>query len=131
MNYEQIQKLIAENAHPDAWLHFDGSNPSWTLKADLLVTIHCQDDEDEPAVCEEDWAKKHPNPGAIIRKYRLYYGNSLVEEQCLVSVDGHRADLPFPDVDGVISAKSYRFARCVDFQGRLDEYIKRSGLKHG
>jgi hypothetical protein len=50
----------------------------------------------------------------------------------LVSVDGHRAELPLPDSQStVIPRNKYILARAVDDQGTLDEYIERSGLTVG
>lgn len=61
------------------------------LKNDLNIWIK-RVITDEPF--EEEWAKRNPNPEAYKVDVKFYYGNSLVDTDLYVSVDGYRAIVP-------------------------------------
>lgn len=128
MTYPQLQELLKEHAEPAYWLH-DDSKGIWTLKADLNVTIReCRDDEDRRDF-QEEWAMRVPDKSAKMIEFDLYYGASFVETHCLVGVDGFRALLPLPTIGSeVITNDKYLFAKCIDFQHSLDDYIQRCRL---
>lgn len=95
-----------------------------------IVCDHGSEDVDA-GIVDEEWATKHQNPEARASRYRIYVGDSQVEEIVLVGVDGGRARLPWPrDVDGslVVDLFEYKVAEIVSLGGELEEYMGRSGL---
>ncbi len=124
MTYDELLDRV-RHSKPMDWLYNDDRGVH-TFKADLNIRIERRN---ERAVFNEPWAVRHPDPSASLWKYDIYFGGSLVHSFSVVSVDGHRADLPLPDPKTkVISRQDYELARAVDWLGTLDEYIERSGL---
>jgi hypothetical protein len=129
MTYDQLLTTIRSTSPAD-WVYNDEQGVH-TLRADLNVRIQRRRDDDAAEESfNEPWATGHPDPSASKMFYDIYYGSSLVDSFMLVSVDGHRADLPLPDpqTKKTIARKDYELARAVDFMGTLDQYIQRSGL---
>jgi hypothetical protein len=131
MTHTQLQQLIATHTGPEHWLHSD-AHGIWTLKDDLNLTIREKrsSDRSDERPFGEAWAKRVPDEHAVMIEFDLFYGASYVETHYLISVDGHRALLPLPQAGTeIVAVQDYSFARCVDFQHRLEEYIERCGLK--
>ena len=123
MKYRRLQQIIGENATPKAWLHY-GSKGIWTLKEDLNITIREKRGDDSDQEFHQEWAKRFPDKSALLLEFHLYYGASFVETHYLVDVDEHRALLPVPKLNtSIVHHYEYQFARCVDFHGRLEEYM--------
>ncbi len=131
LTYDDVMDLVRSN-EADQWVYND-SKGSHLLRSDVNLRIVRRDTDDVPMPeFNEPWAKKHPDPIAHRVHYDVFYGASFIDEFMLVSVDGHRADLPLPDPQStVIPREKYCLARAVDSQGTLDEYIKQSGLTVG
>ena len=129
MKYPELLRIIRESDKED-WL-FNDERGIYTYKGDLNIRIERRDsDLQGDKFTGEDWATNHPDPNAYRVIYELYYGSSFVEEKLLVSVDGHRATLPLPDIKtGEVDPEDYHFAEIVDQLNNLSEYKKRSGLK--
>jgi hypothetical protein len=124
MTYDQLLNLV-RHSKPQDWLYNDDKGVH-TFKADLNVRIERRQ---EKTAFSEPWAVRHPDPSASLWTYDIFFGGSPVYVFKIVSVDGHRADLPLPDPKTkVISRKDYELARAIDWLGTLDEYIVRSGL---
>ena len=97
------------------------------FKTDLDISIRTQNN-DEVSDFEESWHKNLPDPKASRATYDLYYGATLIQSEILVCVDGGRAEIPLPDRSTnpiTITRKQYNFAKIVDKQKTLDEYLGR------
>lgn len=128
MTYPQLLELIKEHAESAYWLH-DDSKAIWTLKADLNVTIREKRKDEDRQDFQEEWAKRVPDKSAKMMEFDLYYGASFVETHYIVGVDGLRALMPLPKIGSeVISYDKYLFAKCIDLQHSLDDYIQRCRL---
>lgn len=125
-NYEEIVGLVLENPIEN-WNYFDEYG-EYILKDDINLKI-IRDDFEKRQPFYEQWAVHHPDPHADMYKYSIFYNDSRVDEFYLVAVDGGRAYIPMPKVNtNFISLKDYLLAKAVNDDGRLDEYISRSGL---
>jgi hypothetical protein len=128
MTYSELKETLKEHAESNAWLH-DDTKGIWTLKSDLNVTIREKRGEDDQDDFQEEWAKRVPDKSAKMVEFDLYYGASFVETHYIVGVDGFRALLPLPKLETeTIARDKYVFAKCIDFQNSLDEYIERCRL---
>lgn len=128
MTYDKLIEII-RSSKPSDWIYNDEQGVH-TYRADLNIRIQRRTDDDITGRSfNEPWANCHPDPAASRLLCDIYYGSSLVDAFMLVSVDGHRADLPLPEPQTKkIRRKDYELARAVDVLGTLDQYIQRSGL---
>lgn len=127
MNIDEVKFILSHSSQHD-WVINDEIG-AFTYKQDVLLRIQRQE-FDEYNSFNEPWAVKHPDHQAYSVKYTVYYGSSFIEERTLVSVDGHRATLPMPEsrTDLTVTASDVNFAKIVDILGKVDEYIRRSGI---
>lgn len=127
MNYSELKSKILES-DPDDWMR---SKPEviYTFPADIRIQIRRIAEEGESRPFSEPWATKHPDPSATVSMWGLFFNGSLIEEFWFASVDGGRAEIPYPDLEtkSHITEWQYRIAQIVD-SGRLDEYLRRSGI---
>lgn len=128
MEFDEVQKILSHSSQ-DEWI-VDDESGSFTYKKDLNLHIDRADYESYRNF-NEPWATSHPDQNAFAVDYVVKYGSSFVDKRMLVSVDGHRATLPLPKSleDLRVKASDVNFAKIVDIGHRVDEYIKRSGLK--
>ncbi|MFD3226491.1 hypothetical protein [Rahnella aceris] len=128
MKYNEVKKILAESTQSD-WI-IDDESGSFTYKDDLNLHI-VRAPYDTYRYFNEKWATSHPDPKAVSVEFTVKYGNSFVDKQTLVSVDGHRATLPMPTSASDLSVKisDVNFAKIVDVGSRVDEYLKRSNIK--
>ena len=122
----EFYELVENNSDAKSWLYSD-AQAIWTLSADLNVTIRrdrsINDKVNESWVQSVNGGEKH--------RFEFYYGSSPVREFFLVSVDGDRAYLPFPNPSNMyIKQEEFMFARCLQKSDVLDSYVKRAGLKY-
>ena len=129
MEYDQLITIVLGSNRED-WL-FSDERGIYTFKHDLNIWIKRKDIDFERDKFEgEEWATRHPDPRAYREIYEIYYASSYIEEKMLVSVDGHRASLPLPQIGtNKVRREDYLFARIVDQLGTLDEYMGRAGLE--
>ena len=129
MEYAKLLEIIRES-DKEEWL-FNDERGVYTYKGDLNIRIERRDsDLKSDKFTGEDWATNHPDPNAYRVIYELYYGSSFIKEKLLVSVDGHRATLPLPDIKTrEVDPEDYHFAEIVDQLDTLSEYMERSGLR--
>jgi hypothetical protein len=129
MKYDELMKIIYNSQKGD-WA-FNDERGIYTFKNDLNVRIQKKDIvQDRDQFTSEDWATKNPDKTAYRVTYEIYYGASFVSEKLLVSVDGHRATLPIPEVNTLkVRKEDYAFAKIVDQLDTLADYIQRSGLE--
>lgn len=133
MTIEEIWKMV-ENSNPEDWQenHAGDGRTEIVFKND--VNLRFVDDLDYEAMenFNEEWATKHPDSHASKHELQLYYGASLIENIPVVSVDGGRARLPYPDAatHTQIPFRYYKAAQ-IGSQGNnlIDDYVRRSGLK--
>lgn len=128
MKYNDVKKILAESSQSD-WIKDDESG-SFTYKEDLNLHIE-RAPYDTYRDFNEKWATSHPDPKAVAVDFTIKYGNSFVDKQTLVSVDGHRATLPMPAsaTDLTVEPSDVNFAKIVDTGSSVDEYIDRAKLK--
>ena len=128
MKYDDVKKILAESSQSD-WV-VDDESGSFTYKEDLNLHI-VRAPYETYRDFNEEWATIHPDPNAVSVEFTVKYGNSFVDKQTLVSIDGHRAILPMPTSATDLSVKrsDVNFAKIVDVGSRIDEYIERANLK--
>ena len=127
MNYDEVNDILATSTQDD-WI-IDTNTGSYTYKKDLNLRI-AESNFDDDRAFDEPWATKHPDPNAKSNDFTVFYNNSFVRKERLVSVDGHRAVLPMPKsrTDLRIDKADYNFAKIVNTGSQLDEYLERSNI---
>lgn len=129
MNQEKIQNILATSSQDD-WT-VDDESGTFAYKDDLNLQI-IRADYDDFAKFNESWAVNHPDSDAYQVRYQVKYRDAVVHREYLVSVDGHRAELPMPKsaTDLRVTQSEVNFAKIVATGlDRVDEYLKRSGIE--
>ena len=128
MKLSDVKEILATSSQDD-WIVNDESG-SFTYKNDLSLHIE-RAEYDSYREFDESWATSHPDPHAVAVEYTVKYGSSFVDKHTLVSVDGHRATLPMPKsaIDLRVAPSDINFAKIVNIGNRVDEYLRRSGIK--
>ena len=128
MKLDKVKEILAKSSQED-WI-IDDESGSFTYKDDLNLHIE-RADYDSYRDFNEPWATSHSDKHAVAVDYIVKYGSSFVDKKMLVSVDGHRANLPLPNAmdDLRVKASDLNFARIVNIGNRVDEYLKRSRLQ--
>jgi hypothetical protein len=125
MNYSDLWLLIQDNANREAWLYTDGKH-TWTLRADLNVTIReVKTEDDEKTLLTEAWTQGFNH--SYLMEFDVYYGASYVESFWLAAVDEYRAFLPLPIPDTKkVKRREHIYAQCVNFRlGQPEDYMSR------
>jgi len=127
MTKNEVDEILSSTAQ-EQWIK-DDETGSFTYKNDLSLRIERANYETYDDF-NEDWATKHADKIAKSVIYTVYYNNSFIERKMLVSVDGHRATLPLPRsaTDLTVTREDVNFAKIVNINDRVDEYLRRSGL---
>lgn len=126
MNEEEVKTILA-TSNQDDWT-VDDESGTFAYKDDFNLQI-IRDDYRE---FNESWAVKHPDPSAYQVRYQVKYREAVIDRQYLVSVDGHRAELPMPESETVLRVKKsdVNFAKIVATGlDKVDEYLTRSGIE--
>lgn len=125
MKYLEILNILKTSSKQD-WTHVTEE----IIVFNEDVNLHIEQREiDFDDVFLEPWAMNHPNKSNYRIYYDVFYNSTFIKEILLISVDGHRAELPLPDIQtNTISLDDYNEADIITNGVRLDEYIKRSGL---
>lgn len=129
MNYDEAIEIVRSSSRED-WIHESVTN-SFTYKEDLNLRIEQLPDEEKGMLFKEEWAIKHADSNAHKVFYHLKYNSSIIKRIVLVSVDGHKAELPLPIsiVDlRIQNLTDYDVARIINGQELLDDYMQRSGF---
>lgn len=123
MNYNEVENILA-NSKKNEWIENDELG-TFTYKNDLNLRIERSPNEIE---FNETWATSFPDKNAKAIDYKVFYNNSFVDEQLLVSVDGARAVLPLPKSadDLTVKKADVNFARIVNVGNQFDDYLARS-----
>lgn len=131
MTYEEVWKII-EDSSPEDWTETCTGDGVCEIVYNKDINLRFIDDSGCNYIenFQEDWANRHPDKHAHKHDIRLYYCQSCLESIPVVSVDGGRASLPYPDPETkTIPYREYKAAQIgVQGNSRLDEYIERSGL---
>ena len=132
MSVSDIVSQVLGSSKGD-WTFFEEKG-LYVCKLNPDITIVCSEVNYNSDTFHEGWVAKFPDPVAYRETFEIRYRNTPVEERILVSVDGHRMQIPLPKsaVDLHISADQYRFGRLInEFQpwGRdFDDYLQRAGI---
>lgn len=120
----EMDKILADS-NSDDWIK-DDETGNFTYKKDLNLRIEREAYEDHEET-EEEWAVDYPDSHAVSIRYTIKYNNSFVSRKALVSVDNHRALLPYlKNIDElVVTENAMNFAKIVSISDRVDEYIRR------
>ena len=130
-------KILASDPFDD-WIKESGN---WDTTAiyrhdvNLRISISYDEDGIQQRNFVEEWANCNLDRNATGYWCDVFYGNSRITREILVSVDGGRSTLPIPkkfDSDGkekIVMPFDYKLAQIFDSLGNLDEYLYRSGLK--
>jgi hypothetical protein len=123
MNRNEYLTLIT-NSNNEDWYFSDEYTA--TFKNDLSIRLKLNADMNNPFY--EEWAINHPDKTNWRETATFFYNQSIIYVLNLVSVDGGRATLPYPDLKtNKIPSFKYNLAK-ICWPEHLDEYIKRSGL---
>jgi len=121
---------VVTSSESDNWLkHEDRGVFTFKLNLDIAIREkHSQDLKRKPF--KESWAMKFPDPVAFTVIYELWYRSSFVKEYYFVSVDGHRAMLPYPDTSRFsnhlrITREQFAIATAVNGLGNCERYLQR------
>jgi len=123
MHYDEVKELI-RNSEKNDWIHEDSLN-TFTLKENVNIRI---DREYIDEGFYEEWAEKHADSNTQKVYFTVYYNNSFIDQNLMVSVDGGRAVLPIPksNDDLRVLREKYNLGKIVCYDSRsYDEYIKR------
>lgn len=128
MKKREVDKILADS-NSDDWIK-DDETGNFTYKKDLNLRIEREAYEDHEEI-EEEWAVDNPDSHAVSIRYTIKYNNSFVDRKALVSVDNHRALLPYPkSIDElVVTENAVNFAKIVSISDRVDEYIRSSNFE--
>lgn len=129
MNNEKIKNILATSTQNE-W-NVDDDSGTFSYKDDLNLQI-IRTSYENWTPFNEEWATKHPDPSAEKVDYVVKYRDAVVARESLISVDGHRAELPMPKsaTDLRVLASEVNFAKIVTTGGdRIDEYLNRSRLQ--
>ena len=127
MTYDELFEAITHASRGD-WVRDEAQGVS-TLRSDVRIQVARVKREESGSSFRVPWTSVHPDPQAWREYYCVRFCGAAIRQFMLVSVDGGRAELP-PPAPGTknIPAEQYALARAVDYTGRLEEYIQRSGL---
>ena len=90
----------------------------------MLISIQ-RENVENPDVFTEEWAAKCPNPNAYIQRYFLKYAGNIIETIYTASIDGRRADIPYPRLSNMtISGYECTIGKIVNNNDLWDEYIR-------
>lgn len=128
MKYDDVQKVLAESGQ-DEWI-VDDETGSYTYRDDLNLHIK-RTEFDTYENFNEPWAINYPDQEAKSVNYTVKYNDSFVERKTLVAVDGFRATLPMPSAQTnlTVSERDVNFAKIVNVDGSVDEYLKRFNIE--
>ena len=104
------------------------------FKANPDITVHRQTYDPPTDQFHEDWSSSFPDPVAYRAIHEVKYRNTMVHEEFLVSVDGHRMYIPLPKSPMALHIRQsqYEFGRFVNnfnpWGDRYDEYLQRAGI---
>lgn len=125
MDYAAFNSILETMTKDDWIINYDGR--PYVYKHDMNLTLALNHSRDS---FNEEWATRHPDSHALRVQGFFLYNNAPIRELFLVSVDGGRAILPYPDtVTNMISSVDYNIASI--FNDRLDEYLGRSRITVG
>lgn len=140
MEYEAIISAILQNSKSGFdWTH-DDSNPSRPWSAHALksnVNIWLKVNPESAEEFEEPWHQSLPNKKAEKFTITLHYGPTPLETFYMVSIDGHRADVPIPDThEGdklTVGKLEYAIALGLSSgsRGALEKYLPRCRIAVG
>jgi hypothetical protein len=120
MRLNELIDTIIDTDYED-WT-YDDEHGIRVLKADLSIFIQERrkpfdiESNVEPRTFDEKWATRFPDRKAYPVVFDLWFGNSLVKSYYFATVDGGRADLPYPRAadDLTITHEEYAVARAVN-----------------
>lgn len=123
MDYAQAIQII-NNINPDDWILNNEGKP-FVYKNDMNFTFTIVYSDNS---FKEPWATCHPDVHATQAKGYFSYSGNAIHEVFLVSIDGGRALLPYPDAatKSFITRSEYLMSQM--FNSQLDEYLSRSSL---
>lgn len=130
MNATEIKNILA-TSEQNAWI-VDDESGTFAYKDDVNLQIIRTPFEYQTEF-NEPWATRHPNPTAYRVDYVVKYRDAVVDRKVMISVDGHRAELPMTkSINNLtVTASDVNFARIIATGGnenRLNEYLDRSGI---
>lgn len=131
MTYDEFIATIVES-EPDDWI-YDDSKSLYIFKPDIRISILGKEvDYGEDGLFYEDWAMNFPNSNARKKEFELCYDGNEIETFYTVYVDGMRAAIPYPNLDGMtITQKQYRIGAIVNIPNEgygFDRYLRQSNI---
>ena len=126
---ENIYKKIMMSEFSD-W-KFEDIGGIYVYKKDANLTIRREGFENSRPF-EEEWVKKFADPKGRTDEHVIFYANTPIERIYLVSVDGARCSIPYPNLKEMsITKYQYKLGKIIndsfcsralyDFEGYLDK----------
>ena len=131
MTYDELIQFISSTDSVNDWQSIDRNFiQERFLKEDPRLRIATKNIDD--GIHNEDfreaWANSHADPSAVSYHYNIIYDGNFIHRIVMVSVDGHRATLPLPNIQTMqVDPFNYKVAQIFDSMYTLDDYMRRSG----
>lgn len=130
MKHSDVMGILAHSSQ-DEWV-VDDESGTFSYKEDLNLQI-IRTPYEYQTDFNESWATRYPDPNARKVDYEVKYRDSVVARKTMISVDGHRAELPLTKApnDLTVTKSDVNFARITATGGnaeRLESYLKRSEI---
>jgi len=130
---ENIRNVILGSSVND-WA-FDDEEGVYVYKKDTNLRI-VRDPFDDSDKFEEEWLKSFADQNGFRDIHKIFYGNTLIERLYLVSIDGARCSIPYPDIKNhSITEYQYKTGKIINdsFSSRayldFDGYLRRAKIK--
>lgn len=135
----KVIKMIVDSDISD-W-KYDDEEGIYTYKKDVNLRIELQrKDEYFGSNFDEPWLKHFADSNGHRMIYNIYYGNSFIQKEYVVGVDGYRAYIPYPIDQHTSNPKltpwRYKFGNIIHTAGpgysgpfhSFDHYLKKANI---
>ncbi len=133
MTYDELIQFIQSTDPVNDWHSIDRELVEERfLKEDprLRIVTKIIDDGIHNDDFREEWANRHPDPNAKSYYYNILFDGNFIHRLILVSVDGHRATLPIPNLQTMrVNSFDFKIAQIFDSLNTLEDYMRRSQIR--
>lgn len=114
---------------PTEW-RYDDELGIYVYLPNIAITLEVDRNEDGRRDFYEEWARSFPDPNAQMQHYNMRLNGVTIEKTYAVVVDGGRAYLPLPQLDGMtITHAQYNFGAILNRgSAEYDRYLNMAGI---
>lgn len=128
--YDFIETIIS--SEPSDWI-YDDSKSSYVFIPDICISIIGKEvDYEDSGLFYEKWAMDFPDSKARKKEFELCYNGNEIETFYTVYVDGMRAAIPYPKLDGMtITLKQYKIGKIINIPNErygFDNYLRQANI---